>query len=93
MAKPQASLGNKEEVHFFKEKNGKLGSCYELKVHWSKLGVQSVVASHWLSCCEGLGVGFGGNEEIVSSFCQSSRVVSTGKSKVKLVSSCWVCSC
>lgn len=27
--------------------------CSELKVLWNKPGVQGMVASHWLSCCEG----------------------------------------
>lgn len=28
------------------------GGLYKQKVHWSKLGVPSVVASHWLGCCQ-----------------------------------------
>lgn len=70
MAKPQASLGNIGEILFFKAKRRKLGGRYELKVHWNRLGVQRMVAFHWLSCCLG-------NKESVSSSSWNSRAVST----------------
>ena len=40
-------------IEEFREQRGKMGDeegCYKQEVHWSKLGVGSVVAFHWLSC-------------------------------------------
>ena len=40
-----------EECSFIKEKDGKSWEgSYKQKIHWSKLGVHSVVPFHWLSC-------------------------------------------
>ena len=46
--KPLASLENKEVA--FIEGRGSWEGCCKLKVHWSRLGGGSVVASHWLHC-------------------------------------------
>lgn len=49
MRKPLQSHRHARTPSFIEERQGGVGSCYKRKAHWSKLGVPSVVASHWLS--------------------------------------------
>lgn len=49
---PQANQENKGEkgIFFYGGDGGVRRGCYKQIIHWRKLGIQSVVASHWVSC-------------------------------------------
>lgn len=47
LAKPQTSPQNKpEEWSLIEEMEGRWEGCYKQKGHWSKLGIQNMVAFH-----------------------------------------------
>lgn len=60
--KPQTSLPNKGQERSFIGA-GAWQNCYKQKSSWSKLGVQSIVASRWLTCDSTLFAGLLAGEE------------------------------
>ena len=42
--------GEQSKALFPEGRGGSQEGCYKQKAHWRKLGVGSIVASHWLSC-------------------------------------------
>lgn len=50
MSEPYLDPLNKGEECSFIEKKEGIGSHYKQRVHWSQLGVGSIMASHWLRC-------------------------------------------
>ena len=78
-----SKLKNQRQVHWTKQRSilyrgeGKLGGWCKHKVHWSKLGVRSLVAPHWLSCDRlSLAGLLPGKEESLSSSCWGNKTVS-----------------
>ena len=45
------SRETKQEAFFYRGKGGGGRDCNKQRLHWRKLGVQSVETSHWLGCC------------------------------------------
>lgn len=88
MQTPVNHKESKERSSLIEEGEIERGS-YEPRVHWRKLGVSSVEASHWLNCdrLSLAGLLLWGRGWWVSSSCWAGNVVSL----TRYITSCWLC--